>query len=338
LEGGALIAGVALSTLPSRHEIGARLAPLRDFFIVAFFILLGTRMVVSDFDAILIPAIILSIFVLIGNPLLQLIVMGVMGYRKKTSFQTGMMAAQISEFSLILVALGVSLNQVAPTVLSIVTLVGIITIFISSYLILYSDTFYRYVAKYLTIFERRHARDESVQTVETSAILIGGSRIGFDFIKLFTDEHRSFLVVDHDPDVIEKLQAAGVATEYGDAGDPDLLDDIKIGSAELVVSTVPDLETNLIALSCAKREGKSPTTVPVVIVVAHQISAALELYDAGADYVILPHFLGGSYAATLVQQFAKEALNLQDIRSEHIKHLQSRVSHGHEHPQIEHHR
>jgi Kef-type K+ transport system membrane component KefB len=91
LEGGALIAGVALSTLPSRHEISARLAPLRDFFIVAFFILLGTRMVVSDFGAILIPAIILSLFVLIGNPLLQLIVMGVLGYKKKTSFQTGMM-------------------------------------------------------------------------------------------------------------------------------------------------------------------------------------------------------------------------------------------------------
>jgi Kef-type K+ transport system membrane component KefB len=147
LEGGALIAGVALSTLPSRHEISARLAPLRDFFIVAFFILLGTRMVVSDFNAILIPALILSVFVLIGNPLLQLIVMGTLGYKKKTSFQTGTMAAQISEFSLILVALGVSLGQVSKEVLSMVTLVGLITIFISSYLILYSDKIYKYIGK-----------------------------------------------------------------------------------------------------------------------------------------------------------------------------------------------
>ncbi|MFZ2887076.1 MAG: cation:proton antiporter, partial [Minisyncoccia bacterium] len=190
LEGGALIAGVALSTLPSRHEIGARLAPLRDFFIVAFFILLGTRMVVSDFGEILIPALILSLFVLIGNPLLQLIVMGALGYRKKTSFQTGTMAAQISEFSLILVALGVSLGQVAPSVLSTVTLVGIITIFISSYLILYSDTIYKYISNYLTIFERKTAREHRVRTTYPSAILVGGGGIGFDFIKLFSSEGR----------------------------------------------------------------------------------------------------------------------------------------------------
>ena len=331
LEGGALIAGVALSTLPSRHEIGARLAPLRDFFIVAFFILLGTRMVVSDFSLILWPAIILSVFVLIGNPLLQLIVMGIMGYRKKTSFQTGMMAAQISEFSLILVALGVSLGQVDPTILSTVTLVGIITIFISSYLILYSDVLYRFLAPYLGIFERKRIREKPITSNDISAILIGGNRIGFDFIKLFTEDKRNFLVIDHDPEVIEKLSKSGIPYEYGDANDPDLLEDFRIREVDLVVSTVPDLETNLIILSSAKREIKGP----VVIVVAHQISHALELYEAGADYVVLPHFLGGSYAADLVRKFTKEAFDLQDMRGSHIEHLRSRVLSGHDHPRIE---
>jgi Kef-type K+ transport system membrane component KefB len=243
LEGGALIAGVALSTLPSRHEIGARLAPLRDFFIVAFFILLGTRMVVSDFGAIVEPAIYLSLFVLIGNPLLQLIVLGLMGYRKKTSFQSGMMAAQISEFSLILVALGVSLGQVDPIILSIVTLVGIITIFISSYLILYSDVIYKYIGKYLSIFERKRVREKPVHDESYSAVLIGGGRVGFDFIDLFMEEGRKFVVIDHDPDTIKRLSAASIPHEYGDANDPDLLDDLKISKMELVVSTAPELET-----------------------------------------------------------------------------------------------
>ena len=331
LEGGALIAGVALASLPSRHEISARLAPLRDFFIVTFFILLGTRMVVSDFSGILLPALLLSLFVLIGNPLLQLIIMGLMGYGKKTSFQTGMMAAQISEFSLILVALGVTLGQVAPEVLSMVTLVGIITIFISSYLILYSDTIYKYLAPYLGIFEKRHTREQAIPSTNPTAILIGGSRIGFDFIKLFKDDNRSYVVIDHDPDVIQSLTDTGIPNEYGDANDPDLLDDLKVSKAELVVSTIPDLETNLVILSCAKREGKGPT----VIVVSHQISNALELYDAGADYVVLPHFLGGSYAADLVSKFTKEALDLQDIRTTHIEHLKSRLSQGHEHPKLD---
>jgi Kef-type K+ transport system membrane component KefB/voltage-gated potassium channel Kch len=332
LEGGALIAGIALSTLPSRHEMGARLAPLRDFFIVAFFILLGTQMVVSDFSAIAMPALILSAFVLVGNPLLQLIVMGALGYRKKTSFQTGTMAAQISEFSLILVALGVSLGQVAPEVLSIVTLVGIITIFVSSYLILYSDTLYKHLAPYLGIFERRVVHERVVRTTKYPVLLIGGGRIGYDFVRLFISEGVKFQVLDHDPETIGQLAHESVPHEYGDANDPDLLDDLRIAHAELVVSTVPDLETNLVILSSAKRDGKGP----VVIVAAHRIHNALELYEVGADYVILPHFLGGSYAASLVKRFTRDAVELQDIREKHISQLRSRASHGHEHPQFEH--
>ena len=331
LEGGALIAGVALSTLPSRHEIGARLAPLKDFFIVSFFLLLGARMVVSDLSVIILPAIILSIFVLIGNPLLQLIIMGYMGYRKKTSFQTGMMAAQISEFSLILVALGVTLGQVEASVLSTVTLVGIFTIFISSYLILYSDIIYKYFAPYLRIFERKKAREKQPYTEEFPIVVIGSGRIGMDFVELFKEEERKFIVLENDPEVVGNLTVMNIPHAYGDANDPDFLEDLKIPQAELVISTVPDLETNLIILSTAKRNADGP----VVMVVSHRITNALELYQAGADYVILPHFLGGTYAAGLVKKFAKEAIDLQDVRKKHIKHLTSRASNGFEHPQIE---
>jgi Kef-type K+ transport system membrane component KefB len=331
LEGGALIAGVALSSLPSRHEIGARLMPLRDFFIVAFFILLGTHMVVSDFGAILRPAAILSLFVLIGNPLLQFVVLGAMGYSRKISFQAGMMAAQISEFSLILVTLGVTLGQVPPIVLSIVTLVGIITIFISSYLILYSDVLYTYAAPYLKIFERKKTKDDDLLVESYPVILIGSGRIGFDFINLFQKEGRKVMVVDHDPEMISELTRKGIAHTYGDASDPDLLEAIKAPKAELIISTVPDVTTNLLILSLVKREGQGPA----VIAVAHRISNALELYRAGADYVILPHFLGGAYAASLVGQYAKEVAHLHDVRASHIAQLESRLSEGQEHPEID---
>lgn len=331
LEGGALIAGVALSTLPSRHEISARLAPLRDFFIVAFFILLGTRMVVSDFGTIVVPAIILSLFVLIGNPLLQLIVMGTLGYKKKTSFQTGMMAAQISEFSLILVALGVTLGQVSKQVLSMVTLVGLVTIFISSYLILYSDKIYNRISKYLQIFERKGAKERSPHVKNYQVFLIGANRIGSEFIRLFKEEKRKFMVIEHDPEIIGELSHNKVDHVYGDAADPDLLDELKVHDAEFVVSTVPDLETNLIILSNIKREGTSP----IVMVVAHRASNAIKLYEAGADYVILPHFIGGSYAAKLVNKFSESAMEIKAIRDEHIAYLKNRAQNSYEHPGLE---
>lgn len=331
LEGGALIAGVALSTLPSRHEMSARLAPLRDFFIVAFFILLGTRMVVSNFQGILFPAIIFSLFVLIGNPLLQLIVMGVIGYRKKTSFQTGMMAAQISEFSLILIALGVSLGQVAPVVLSTITLVGIVTIFISSYLILYSDKVYTYVAPYLSIFERKTRRHErSPRITRYPVILIGAGRMGSIFIELFQKEKMRFLVLDHDPEKIGLLAVDKVPHEYGDASDPDLLDELKIHQAELVVCTSADLETNLVVLSSAKRDGKGPA----IICLAYQVSHALELYEAGADYVILPHVLGSNHIASVVRRFTKEVAKVESIRGKHIAQLQKLADRNHVPPEF----
>ncbi|HRH26651.1 MAG TPA: cation:proton antiporter [Parcubacteria group bacterium] len=331
LEGGALIAGVALSTLPSRHEISARLAPLRDFFIVAFFVLLGTRMVVSDFNAILIPALILSVFVLIGNPLLQLIVMGTLGYKKKTSFQTGTMAAQISEFSLILVALGVSLGQVSKEVLSMVTLVGLITIFISSYLILYSDKIYKYIGKYLQIFERKDAKERSPRTKSFHIFLIGAGRTGYEFINLFKEDKKNLLVIEHDPEVIGQLSHEKIEHVYGDASDPDLLDELKVHNAELVISTLPDLETNLIILSNIKRE-KNP---PVVMMVAHRATNALQLYEAGADYVVLPHFIGGTYATSLVKKFRESALEFKSIKDEHIEYLKNRIKTSQEHASLE---
>jgi Kef-type K+ transport system membrane component KefB/voltage-gated potassium channel Kch len=331
LEGGALIAGVALSTLPSSHEISARLTPLRDFFIVTFFILLGTRMVVSDLGVILWPAIGLSLFVLIINPLIQLIVMGVLGYRKKTSFQTGMMAAQISEFSLILVGLGVSLNQVSPSVLSMVTLVGIITIFISTYLIFYSDKLYNYFSPFLGIFEKKNARERAIKLDPHRIILIGNGRMSYNFIEYFKKENLEFLVLEHDPEAIEQLKTEKIKYEYGDASDPDLLEDIKLSQADLVISTIPDLTTNLIILSVAQRNTKGPK----VLTVAHSISNALRLYELGADYVILPHFLGSQYAATLLKKYHKGEVAFADIKEKHVAQLMDRMTHRQEHPQIE---
>lgn len=331
LEGGALIAGVALSTLPSSHEISARLTPLRDFFIVSFFILLGTRLVVSDLGGILMPAIILSLFVLIINPLIQLVVMGTLGYRKKTSFQTGMMAAQISEFSLILVGLGVSLNQVAPSVLSTVTLVGIITIFISTYLIFYSDKLYHYVAPFLDIFERKSIREHPVHIQKYPIVIIGSGRVGYDFLQYFSKAKLDFLIIDHDPEVIEQLKSDGFACEYGDASDPDFLEDMKLREADLIISTIPDLETNHIVLALAKHSVKKT----LVWVVSDRITNALELYESGADYVILPHFLGGKYAASLFRRYVKNEVNLAEIRETHIAQLKNRSTFGQENPRVD---
>ena len=125
MEIGALIAGIALSMSPYNYEISSKMRPLRDFFIILFFILLGSQMVFGNISQLIVPAIIFSLFILIGNPLIVMILMGFMGYKKKVGFQAGLTVAQISEFSLILIALGVSSGNLTGEILSLVTIVEI---------------------------------------------------------------------------------------------------------------------------------------------------------------------------------------------------------------------
>ena len=318
IEAGALVAGIALSTLPFRHDINARLTPLRDFFIVLFFILLGSEMAFGSIGDIILPAAILSLLVLVGNPLIMMIIMGLLGYKRKTGLLTGLTVAQISEFSLILVALGVSLGQIDREVLSMVTLVGLVTI-------------YSVIGKYLKIFERKHVLEKGIRNKDYDYFLFGGNRVGFDFIELFKGMKKDFLVIDHDPEIIGQMKMEKVDHEYGDASDIDFLESLKLDEASLIVSTIPDLETNLLIAEAAKRHASGP----IFLTVTHSISNALALYEAGVDYVILPHFLGGKYASEIAKRFLKDAKEIRQMRKEHVKNLLARSALGHEHPVLE---
>jgi Kef-type K+ transport system membrane component KefB len=155
-----------LASTPYRESIGARLVGLRDFLLLFFFIDLGSRLDFGMVTPQILNSVYLSLFVLIGNPLIVLVIMGYMGYRKRTGFLAGLTVAQISEFSLILGALGVSLGHINMEAMSLITLVGVVTICLSTYMIIYSGPFYRRLSKLLGVFERAHPyREKSVDQV-----------------------------------------------------------------------------------------------------------------------------------------------------------------------------
>lgn len=329
IETGALIAGIGLSTLPSRHEINAKLSPLRDFFIVMFFILLGAQMNLGSIAGHAWIAAILSALVLIGNPLILMTIMGALGYKKRTSLMTGFTVAQISEFSLILLMLGVTQGHVAQDTLSLVTLVGLITIFGSTYLIKYSDRIYTLLAPVLGIFERAHAHETTPERERYPVVLFGCNRIGQDFIRVFRERGHRFLVVDHNPETVEELRKEGISVEYGDARDIDFLGELGLTDVELAVSTIPDAEANLLIARSVRAQNPNA----LIMVVAHKVGDAMEHYQEGVDYVILPHFLGGEYAAQLSIELQEDRRKVPVIREKHIESLLLRIKVGHEHPE-----
>jgi len=231
--------------------------------------------------------------VLIGNPLIVIVLMGLMGYRKRTSFLTGVSIAQVSEFSLVLIAMGFKLGHIQGDAVTTLTIVGVVTITLSTYLIQYSDQIYKSLRSWLIFFERKISIEGSVDMgVEAKPIvLVGYHRMG-ESIAIGLPKEK-LLVVEFDPEVLKKLKRTGYQVLFGDITDQEIFDAAKVEEAKLVISTSPDFEDNLHLIHLLKNHKLSHP--PKVVVRAETEFEMLHLYRAGADYVLVPHFTAGQY-------------------------------------------
>jgi Kef-type K+ transport system membrane component KefB/Trk K+ transport system NAD-binding subunit len=295
-EVGGLLAGVALASTPYRESIAARLAPLRDFLLLFFFIALGTGIDLSLLGSNLPAAAVFSLFVLVGNPLIVLVIMGALGYRKRTGFLAGLTVAQISEFSLIFIAMGVSLGHLQKDALGLVTLVGLVTIAASTYMITYSQQLYSLFEPLLGVFERRDPhrepdRREVSPRRRYAVILFGLGRFGTAIGLRLRRRGIDVLGVDFNPSAIRRWHRLGLDAIYGDATDPEFLADLPIRSADWVVCTVPGLPLGVShpdsrrAIVEAVRSGGFDGRIAVA---SHRSADSQALADSGASVVLEP--------------------------------------------------
>ncbi|HDP24674.1 MAG TPA: sodium:proton exchanger, partial [Deltaproteobacteria bacterium] len=249
-EVGAFLGGVSLASTQYREAIGARLVSLRDFLLLFFFLDLGSRLELATIGAQIGNAMLFSVFVLVGNPLIVIIIMGIMGYRRRTGFLAGLTVAQISEFSLILGALGVTMGHISEETMGLITLVGIVTIFVSTYMILNSAALYRILSGPLKLFERKNPYRElesggTCSFTEIDAIVVGLGNYGSGLIDNLLKRDKKIMGVDFDPQVLKETQAKGVPVLFGDSGDPELLEQLPLGCTRWVASTIRDRTLNL---------------------------------------------------------------------------------------------
>ncbi|MBD3281465.1 hypothetical protein GF391_01840 [Candidatus Uhrbacteria bacterium] len=282
------LAGLALSNSLERMQISNKIRSLRDFFIVIFFVLLGASMALSNLSGLAWPIIVFSLFVLIGNPLIVLTILGFLGYRKRTGLLTGLTVAQISEFSLIVAAVGLKLGHISNATVTLITGVGIITITISTYMIINANKLYKLLQSPLSIFESRTDKEPGIKkSRKRKYVLIGCHRTGIGIAALLPKNQ--LLIIEFDPDVVHKLQKKGYNVLFGDITDPEIMEDMLITKAEVLIITSPDLQDNLSVLELYSQKRNRPT-----IIVRAQSKEELEvLYKAGADYVLLPHLTAG---------------------------------------------
>lgn len=295
-EVGGLMAGVALASTAYRETIAARLAPLRDFLLLFFFIALGATLDLSLLGTHMLGAVVFSLFVLIGNPLIVLAIMGALGYRKRTGFLAGLTVAQISEFSLIFVAMGVSLGHIADDALGLVTMVGLVTIAASTYMITFSHHLYALFEPLLGVFERKATPREPTEAGAHKAgryrvILFGLGRFGTAIGLRLQRRGIAVLGVDFNPQAVRRWRGLGLEAEFGDATDPEFVAELPLSGARWVVSTVPIQPTGLSQEDARRTLIQSVRAAGFsgqVAAASHSAVDSAELFAAGADLVLEP--------------------------------------------------
>lgn len=315
MELGALMAGAMLSFSPSQREIASRLSSLRDFFLIIFFIVLGANVYPSDIAHNFKFISIFTLFVLVGEPIIMFFIMRFLKYTVKTSLFTSLITAQISEFSLILIGLGIGLGHVPANVLGPITIIGIITIAISSYFVTYNGRIYQVLCKPLhNIFRDKFSRTEIEQKADGFEVVIFGChRMGWGLMKAMRKLKIKFLVVDHDPEMINKLTLKKIPCLFGSADDVTMLESLPLKHCRLIISTIPEMDISGILISYMKKIRRNN-----VICVANHHYEAEKLYKLGAAFVIIPPYLGRRFMADL---FTKNKLNAKKYFLEKRKHL-----------------
>jgi rRNA-processing protein FCF1 len=327
LELGALVAGILLSTSPFHREMATRIQPLRDFFLVIFFISLGTHM---EFASILnnwIAIIVFSSFVLIGNPLIVLFIMTKLGHTRKTAFFAGLTVAQISEFSLIMIGIGISVGHIPQALLAIGTAVGLITIAVSSYMITFNELIYNKLEKFLkaiTPYASDHELTKDLEKETFELLILGAHRLGEGIIQAAIKNKTKYLVIDHDPTLIKQLKEKGMNAVFGSVEDAVFLDELDFSKTKMVISTIPEVELNSFLINYA--HDRDPKIQ--VICLANHRRFAKRLYEEGATYVIMPFYLSRQFVVDMFDEYAFSRTKYSSERKKHLQQLRY-IEHKH---------
>lgn len=253
---GGFLAGIALASSHFREAIASRLDTVRNLLLVFFFINLGAALEFNSLSTIIVPSFILSAFVLVAKPLIVMILMGMMRFRKRTAFMTSITMGQVSEFSLILAALANELGYINNEMVSLIILVSLITIALSTYLFESANTIYNYCAPYLGLFERDMVYRDDMAVKQTNekinVIVYGYGRHGEFLAGVLEAKRMHVLGVDFDPRKVRMRHKHQVPLRYGDAEDVEFMKTLPLSDAEWVVSTIPSYDVNKVLVTALR--------------------------------------------------------------------------------------
>jgi Kef-type K+ transport system membrane component KefB/Trk K+ transport system NAD-binding subunit len=321
VEIGALMAGISLGATPYHFEISSRIKPLRDFFIMVFFIILGAQMNLGDLKAVIVPGIVMTLFVLVGNPIILYLLYRLNHVTRRNSFLISICAAQVSEFGFILLFVGQSLDHVLPRQIAVYTFVALVTIFISSYLITYNKQLFRLLTPIFNLFgadrQRLKGENDKITDIVYDVWVLGYHRVGWKLCETLKAKNVPFAVVDFNPEASQRLHEHDIPLFFGDIGDVEFLQELPLEKAKMVIMTIPDPHDQIVAI----RHIKHVNPQVMVVGLLNHSRYLKDLYSAGADFVLMPHLLTGVWMSDVISHLAwnkKIFAHLRNLQEEEM--------------------
>ena len=298
LEIGAFLAGLGLAQIPYSRELQERVRPLTDLFMAIFFMNFGISMVGGSLQDYFFKALIASIILITAKSAIFFLTIDRFKFTPETSFRASINMGQISEFGLILTSLAVTEGYVASEVSGFISLVAIITMGSSTYLMRYKDRLQESVDRLLQFFRSENKQDVDVSTLKDHAVIIGYDEISRRVCDKLNEEH-DVLVIDHDPSNTDKLAESPYEYIYGDFKHGEIRKGANIEEASYIISFSSEREVNNLIL-----EERLEDTV--VITKSDGFEQASEYYDLGADYVIIENLLAGNRVGEFLELYLED--------------------------------
>ncbi len=322
VEIGTLVAWITLANSSYRFEITSRIKPLRDFFIIIFFVLLWSHVSFWNITSISRPLLIFIVFVLIIKPIVIMITLWFLGHTRKNNFLTWISLGQISEFSFLFIGMGVASWYIKdPAILSMITLIGLVTIGWSSYFITYGESIYLFFKPILRILPWvRNKEYKKINKKNYEIVLFGYGRFGSNLYKTLYKNHKKILVIDEHPGVVSHLQKNKIPCIYGDISDIDFLQELNLKKTKIGISTIKNVDENMILLKTIKQHLPNM----IIVLVANHIYEAIKLYEQGADYVILPHYIGVEHTSLMLEEYGFDIQRFMENKKTLVHDLKSR--------------
>ncbi|HEY1170586.1 MAG TPA: cation:proton antiporter [Verrucomicrobiae bacterium] len=315
-EMGALVAGVALSTFPYTLDVSAKVTSLRDFFVTLFFVALGMAIPMPTFE-ILRGALIFCSILFVGRFITVFIPMLKMHCGHRASLLTSINLAQVSEFSLVIVALGLQYKHITEVTAGIVSYAFVIMAIFSTYLISNAEVVIRRLSTLLSDVNIDDLNEEgstlNLHGGHPKVFLLGfswsASSLLDDIRRKQPDLVRDLAVIDFNPQVTEGLKKRNVRVIYGDISQRDTLLHSGVDTAEIIVCTLPNSILKGTTNQKLVRMLREINPNAKIIMHAEYFADLPALYSSGASYVSVPRLTEAAELLEIIDAAGKDLLD-----------------------------